>query len=166
MLRSQLHGVSVLECKSVPVASMKYKDRVLARYPSAFCVQNTGLYSVVKPSGKESLLAHQSLSSPHITEELAWRFAAVRVRLEERTHAGMERNRALVLKNYSSAYCADLSGGYYQIRRPRLPDDKPSNLTYMPLSGRFSKEIFAWQHAAERTATLVPKMNNSRAQAS
>jgi len=144
---------------------MKYKDRVLARYPSAFCVQNAGLYYVVNPNGKESLLVHQSLSSPHITEELAWHFAAIRVRLEARAKARMEMNRAAVQKIYSKAYC-DWSRGYYQIRRPRLPDDKPSNLAYMPLSGRFSNDIFAWQHAAKRVATLVSRMNNSRAQAS
>jgi len=111
-------------------------------------------------------LAYKSLSSPHVTEELAWQFAAVRVRLEERAQALMEINQASVLKIYSRAYCAHLSGGHCQIRRPRLPDDKPSNLAYMPLSGRFSNEIFAWQHAAERVATLVPEINKSRPQAS
>jgi hypothetical protein len=145
---------------------MKYKDRVLARYPSAFCVQNAGLYYVVNPNGQESLLVHQSLSSPHFTEELAWHFAAIRVRLEERAKARMEMNRAAVLKIYSKAYCADSSAGYYQIRRPRLPDDKPSKFAYKPLSGRFSNEIFAWQHAAERVATLVPEINKSRPRAS
>ena len=144
---------------------MKYKDWVLACYPSALCVQNAGLYSVVKPNGKGDGTLAQSLSSPHITEELAWHFAAIRVRLEERAKSRMENNRAAVLKIYPKAYCADVSGDYYQIRRPRLVDDKPATLTYMTLSGRFSNAVLAWQNAAERLAVRDTERKQPRLKA-
>jgi hypothetical protein len=132
--------------------AMTDKKRVLTACPNAFCAHDSGLYQVMIPRSEPSLslLPYQSLSSPQNTEVLAWHFAAARVRLEERAKARMEANRRVVAKRHSRAYCAHLRGDFYQIRRPRLRDDKPATLDYVTLSGRFSSEMFAWQDAARR----------------
>src|SRR6185312_1274863 len=116
---------------------MNDKDRVLADYPTALCVQHSKMYQIEKLASENSLF-HESLSSSHFTEELAWHFAALRVRLEERAKSRMKRNHSLVMRTYSNAYCAHLNADFYQIRRLRLGEDKPCNRDYVPLSGRFS----------------------------
>jgi hypothetical protein len=131
---------------------MTEKERVIFAYPDAFCVNDRGLYQILRPciQTSGSPFANEYLSAQHLTEDLAWHFAAVRVRLKDRAMARIETNRALVLESYPKAWCAHLRGDYYQIQRPRLGDDKPSNLDYVTLSGRFSDEVLAWQDAGRR----------------
>ena len=130
---------------------MTDKERVICTYPQAFCDSDRGLYQILGPRSETSLspFANESLSAQHLTEDLAWHFAAARVRLKDRAMARIEINRALVLESHPKAFCARLRGGYYQIQRPRL-NDKPSNLDYVTLSGRFSNEVLAWQDAGRR----------------
>lgn len=91
-----------------------------------------------------------NLSAQHTTEEEAWSFAAVRVRIEEDVKNNLEENKALVLSTCPQAYCATLRG-YHQIRRPRTGSDKfAQNLDFVPLSGRYSAQEFAWQETAKR----------------
>jgi hypothetical protein len=85
------------------------------------------------------------LSAQHTTEEEAWSFPAARVRIEEDVKNNLEENEALVLSTFPQANCATLRG-YHQIRRPRIA----KNLDFVPLSGRYSAQQFAWQEAAKR----------------
>jgi hypothetical protein len=122
------------------------KELVVGAYADARCVTNQGAYQIRRPSRT----ARTVLSAQHTTEEEAWSFAAARVRIEEDVKNNLEENKALVLSTFPQAYCATLRG-YYQIRRPRIGSDKlAQNLNFVPLSGRYSAQEFAWQEAAKR----------------
>src|SRR3954464_5312629 len=93
---------------------MTEKERVIFAYPDAFCVSERGLYQILRPciQTSGSPFANEYLSAQHLTEDLAWHFAAVRVRLKDRAMARIETNRALVLETYPKAWCAHLRGDY------------------------------------------------------
>src|SRR4051812_1608770 len=93
---------------------MTEKERVLFAYPNAFCVSERGLYQILRPSSQTSgsPFANEYLSAQHLSEDLAWHFAAVRVRLKDRAMARIETYRALVLASYPKAWCARLRGDY------------------------------------------------------
>jgi hypothetical protein len=127
---------------------MNDKNAVLNLHPGAFCASERGLYQIRIHLGTP--LAYKDLSSPHLTEEMAWHFAALRVRMAERARTRCEGYKELVLRAFPKAYCVVLSGKFYQIRRPRTSLDAQALLDHVTLSGRYSSETFAWQEAAKR----------------
>jgi hypothetical protein len=124
------------------------KELVVGAYEDARCIANQGAYQIRRPS--RTAPDRTLLSAQHTTEEEAWSFAAARVRIEEDVKNNLEENKALVLSTFPQAYCATLRG-YHQIRRPRIGSDKfAQNWDFVPLSGRYSAQEFAWQEAAKR----------------
>jgi hypothetical protein len=125
-------------------------------HPDAYCAMSGGLFQIRRPLDSASPARVASLSSQHITAEEAWYFAATRVLSDEAAKLGAESNKEIVLATFPSAYCAVVRCGYFQIQRPRTRSDKKSVLKYMPLSGRFSAEYFAWQDAAQSLVDSAP----------
>lgn len=123
---------------------------MLAVYSGAYCAVDSGLYQIRIPSASSisTFLTYRVLSSLHSTEAEAWHYAALRLRIDQRAKANLDENKAVVVEAYPRAYSATIHGHYYQIRRPRVGSDKPSPIEYVPLSGRYSTEPFAWQEAA------------------
>jgi hypothetical protein len=125
------------------------KELVVEAYADARCVANQGAYQIRRPS--RTAPNGTLLSAQHTTEEDAWSFAAVRVRIEVDVKNNLrEENKGLVLSIFPQAYCATLRG-YHQVRRPRGASDKfAQNLDFVPLSDRYSVPEFAWQEAAKK----------------
>jgi hypothetical protein len=132
--------------KGVPMTD---KEFVIALYPSAHLEMQWGQYQIRKSVIEASPLGYETLSSLHLSEEAAWHFAAIRVRVEERVKAAMEENRALVKDIHPSAFCSR-RGNYYHICRPRRGSDSFSLKDYVVLSGHYAAEHFAWQEAARK----------------
>jgi hypothetical protein len=139
------------------------KEIVLKVYPDAHCAGGQGRFQIRYPSRGTSLPKFLYLSSLHVTEEEAWYFAGVRINCEEVARTDAESNKSVVLRTYPDAYCAAIRGGYFQIQRRRTGSEKIAVLKYMPLSGRFSSEYFAWQDAAKTLLgvgiTAAPRQN-------
>jgi hypothetical protein len=139
---------------------MTDKELVLTVYSDASCALNAGLYQICVPR-VGTLLAYNAISSNYETEDDAWHFAALRVRIDQRARGQLQQNRGLVLQKYPKAVCTPLKGSYYQIRRPRMGSDKPATLRYVTLSGRYSNEGFAWEDAASTlNALLIDEMGS------
>jgi hypothetical protein len=81
---------------------MTDKKRAIKVYPDAAWVCERGLYQILRTPSENSPspLAHESLSSQHLTDDLAWHFAAARIRIAEGAKARMEKHRVLVLRSY------------------------------------------------------------------
>ena len=125
------------------------KEVVLGLYPNAFCFCELGWYQI-RVTVSQSPQHFESLSSQHPTERMAWHFAALRMRVAERAQKRCEGYKQSVSRAFPRAYCAVVSGKFFQIRRPRTGLDTRGLLDYIPVSGRFSSEAFAWQDAAGR----------------
>jgi hypothetical protein len=133
-------------------------------YPDAYCAISGGLFQIRRPLDNASPARLACLSSQHVTAEEAWYFAATRVLSDEAARLGSESNKEVVLATFPSAYCAVVRCGYFQIQRPRTRSDRGSVLKYMPLSGRFSAEYFAWQDAAQSLVDSAPRTSQNRDQ--
>lgn len=125
------------------------KEIVVRAYHEAHCARSGGLFQIRCLLQNASPGGFSYLSSQHLTEEEAWYFAATRVLAGEAARFDSERNKEAVLRIRPDAYCAAVRCGYFQIQRPRTRADKRSVLKYVPLSGRFSSQDFAWQDAAQ-----------------
>jgi hypothetical protein len=135
------------------------KEIVVRAYADAECASSGGLYQIRRPLQNASPGRLPYLSSQHVTAEEAWYFAATRVLTEDTARIDAGDNKEAVLRAFPNAYCAPVRCGYFQIQRPRTLADKRSVLKYMPLSGRFSSEDFAWQDAAQGLFGSAPRTN-------
>jgi hypothetical protein len=132
---------------------MNDREYILTVYPNAYCARVGELYQIRRTrneSHKPTLLPYDCLSSQHTSEEQAWQFAAARTRIDEQARREEDTNQSTVLLAHPKAFCAELHGNYYQIRRPRIGSDKPATLDYVTMSGRYSSRPFAWQDAAKK----------------
>jgi hypothetical protein len=132
---------------------MNDREYVLTVCPNAFCAKVAELYQIRRTrneSHKSTLLPYDCLSSQHTSEEQAWQFAAARTRIDEQARRDQDTNQSTVWMAHPKAFCAELHGNYYQIRRPRIGSDKPATLDYVVMSGRYSSRAFAWQDAARK----------------
>jgi hypothetical protein len=126
------------------------KEAVLIFCPNAFCCRELGWFQI--RATDNSAQHWEFLSSQHPTEPMAWHFAALRMRVAQHAKEQCESYKHSVSQAFPRAYCAVLSGKFFQIRRPRTGVDTRGLLDHVPLSGRFSSEVFAWQDAANRLA--------------
>jgi hypothetical protein len=150
---------------------MTDKDRVLSAHPDASCSHDWGLYQILRPRSETSPspLSHESLSSQQLTEDLAWHFAAARVRIEDRAKAKLEVPNTTNGEIFQSVL-RQTPGRL--LSNPKAASRRRQTLypRLCVLSGRFSNERLAWQDAAKRVSTEnlakfdIPPTYNSLAQ--